>query len=676
MASLDGSEEHSRRRKLLVGGAMVLGGLAGVRYGAAPSVSSAALLNAAFPSSAVASRDDAPDQDGGDASYGTDDAGVTLTIRASNAYTDAYGEPAKHYPFMTENKYDYIVEPHRRTKLSVACDECGADTSYTWKFTEDEEMTGTHVIKAFPMLQSYPVTVTATSSSGAVLATDMVLLLCRYVRREIRQLTDSDRDIFFDAMEVMWTCRSDNETSSMRETTNCTDIYGPAYRDIHSLTTLHAALAGDKTCDHMHDGLGFLTQHMGLTLSFEQSLQSIDPSISMPYWDFTIDMHNYESGKWSSLEQSPMWKSDWYGEVDPGENTVTKGRWAYIKVETDAWHHRSHNSYGYLRAPWNNNNAAYVTRSHNLCGVKFDMVPSCEIHYKLINDTNSWFDFAWQLPYAPHGPVHQYIGGTLECNDTATDLVDMLTKHVSTTDYPRFTSQKHALLYLVRTDMFLSLKNLYRDDRLTMPAYCSLDTPYADCHGTCTDSANLKTALRHNYTDFVTTFWDQMFSWDVTMGKESVSSKYRWLDYDLKVQVIEKLCDGGMGIDGDHLESASPLDPSFWPIHPTIERLYMYKKLTNTFINDTWPEHSCSITENCYGHMKHDVIPFQFSIKTSDDTNETVQKFYTNHEVLELASPEAPTLPYVYADFEWQHCKEAGYDFDDLINTKPVVRTS
>ena len=101
----------------------------------------------------------------------------------------------------------------------------------------------------------------------------------------------------------------------------------------------------------------------------------------------------------------------------------------------------------------------------------------------------------------------------------------------------------------------------------------------------------------------------------------------------------------------------------------------MYKKLTNTFINDTWPEHSTSIISNCYGHSKHDVIPFQFSIKTSDDTNFT-QKFYTNHEVLEMASPEDPTLPYVYDTFEWSHCKDAGYDFDNLVNTKVVIRSN
>ena len=43
---------------------------------------------------------------------------------------------------------------------------------------------------------------------------------------------------------------------------------------------------------------------------------------------------------------------------------------------------------------------------------------------------------------------------------------------------------------------------------------------------------------------------------------------------------------------------------------------------------------------------------------------------------LKMASPESPTLPYVYDTFEWNHCKDAGYDFDDLINTHVVVRSS
>lgn len=44
----------------------------------------------------------------------------------------------------------------------------------------------------------------------------------------------------------------------------------------------------DKTCDHWHGAAGFATAHMALTLMYEQALQAVNPSIAIPYWDFTL----------------------------------------------------------------------------------------------------------------------------------------------------------------------------------------------------------------------------------------------------------------------------------------------------------------------------------------------------------------------------------------------------
>jgi hypothetical protein len=35
--------------------------------------------------------------------------------------------------------------------------------------------------------------------------------------------------------------------------------------------------------------VGFLTHHLALTLSFDASLRAVDPSVILPYWDFTIE---------------------------------------------------------------------------------------------------------------------------------------------------------------------------------------------------------------------------------------------------------------------------------------------------------------------------------------------------------------------------------------------------
>ena len=54
---------------------------------------------------------------------------------------------------------------------------------------------------------------------------------------------------------------------------------------------MHNDLAGDPYCDHAHDGFGFLTMHAALSLRFEKVLQTVKPDVTLPYWDYTIDMH-------------------------------------------------------------------------------------------------------------------------------------------------------------------------------------------------------------------------------------------------------------------------------------------------------------------------------------------------------------------------------------------------
>lgn len=52
---------------------------------------------------------------------------------------------------------------------------------------------------------------------------------------------------------------------------------------------LHLDGAGIKDCDHWHDDAGIMTHHIGYTLEFEQALQVVDPSIAIPYWEYTIE---------------------------------------------------------------------------------------------------------------------------------------------------------------------------------------------------------------------------------------------------------------------------------------------------------------------------------------------------------------------------------------------------
>ena len=67
--------------------------------------------------------------------------------------------------------------------------------------------------------------------------------------------------------------------------------YGTDYTGMDRFVSVHADQAtGEIACDHWHEGSGFLTHHLALSLSFEMSLRAIDRRVTTPYWDFTIEV--------------------------------------------------------------------------------------------------------------------------------------------------------------------------------------------------------------------------------------------------------------------------------------------------------------------------------------------------------------------------------------------------
>ena len=151
---------------------------------------------------------------------------------------------------------------------------------------------------------------------------------------------------------------------------------------------------------------------------------------------------------------------------------------------------------------------------------------------------------------------------------------------------------------------------------------------------------------------------------------------------------------------GDLGNSGGPLDPLFWPIHPTVDRLWHWRRL-NGFDDESWPsdaKHSyfhdvhakdgTVVTDSsCYGSF--DVCILLTSVSESslcplapvsghapDDVmswkNLFDQKdhYYTNSELYDELAPGSDNLPYVYDNFEWEHCISEGYTSDLLYLDK------
>ncbi len=136
---------------------------------------------------------------------------------------------------------------------------------------------------------------------------------------------------------------------------------------------------------------------------------------------------------------------------------------------------------------------------------------------------------------------------------------------------------------------------------------------------------------------------------------------------------------------GDHYESSSMTDPSFWVMHPTIERLTHAKLMSGGFESETWytdatTEFVCAKTacydedldetdyfeDCCYGHYEYDQM--------FDGFTGTREDYYgaTNHKSLSATDPRTSSYSevYIYDDFSYDHCADSGYDVDELLITQ------
>ncbi len=72
--------------------------------------------------------------------------------------------------------------------------------------------------------------------------------------------------------------------------------------------------------------MGFLTSHSVLTNTFEYSLQLINPKLTLPYWDWTIEELDAEreSVDGEIVIKSPLFQESWFGTADPDDYMVSE----------------------------------------------------------------------------------------------------------------------------------------------------------------------------------------------------------------------------------------------------------------------------------------------------------------------------------------------------------------
>ncbi|CAM9111254.1 unnamed protein product, partial [Discosporangium mesarthrocarpum] len=67
------------------------------------------------------------------------------------------------------------------------------------------------------------------------------------------------------------------------------DLFGPSFVNWELLTAKHLGQMTLQGYSPYHNGQVFVTSHFAFIKELEQALQAVDPSIALPYWEYTED---------------------------------------------------------------------------------------------------------------------------------------------------------------------------------------------------------------------------------------------------------------------------------------------------------------------------------------------------------------------------------------------------
>jgi hypothetical protein len=376
---------------------------------------------------------------------------------------------------------------------------------------------------------------------------------------------------------------------------------------------------------------------------YEQSIQSINPSVTLPYWDFTLESTFYTP---STFRSSGVFSADWFGDssCNNTQHTVTEGRFEYVSTMQHAENYSSlFNPYKLLRSPWNVDPTPYMTRGNIIYGIENNLKPSGCAEYHKSMSFKDWKNLAKQLNSNAHGHIHELMGGSWN-------------PHLMPKDPRNLKASTEAYQFLHATEA--NSKILWRYDYLICPEDCGMME--LDCQCKCRDFksegltnahvlgvTNILKSLVYYDSDgnAITNWYDDNKPYEILPGYsfEETQAIYE--------EIMAILC--APGHIGDMFQATSTNDITFWVLHPTLDRLWHRVKLNEHYglidFDNTWIDAEI----NCDGHYSYSTTPF----KNIFDNNNQV---YTNMELYKLLDPTSDAFPYVYDHFRWSHCEFLG----------------
>ncbi|CAB1103907.1 TYR [Ectocarpus sp. CCAP 1310/34] len=595
-----------------------------------------------------------------------------LTLVATNEYGEYDRGALALYGF------EMLVEPYKETTISVTGSASSSgSTSYTWLLVREDddepEAVDLEIVEQNDAPSGSSVKVTlieagatyslrvqqrelapeggGDASVPVVVSEKTIQVTCRHVRRELRDLTSADRTAFFSAMREFYTVNLEAGKEK----------YGKTFANSKIMSTYHNSR---NYC--FHSGMHFLNAHASFDLWAERSLQMIDPTVAMHYWDFTIDAATL-GPDWAD---SVIFSNDMYGSAlgspDNGYQ-ISEGWFADVKSIYDPDEtflqeqiNPGHSVYGYIDARYNIQAVDGVARTASYCGVRGELeFATCNVLINCFEQNDNISEWNECMENQVHAANHGMMGGAFNCN------VDMVQFQE---DHPVFKAGllSFALEYIL-VGMWPS--NSFMKSHNTCDTSCTVGQTQ-DCGCTCDTDF-------YDWSD--DEVYDLMESQMETMNNRAHGNKYVYrdlgatyqygfqqdgvrLEHDDNMLLMRTLLTLGCepGALGAMSVGPSILDPVFWALHPIFEKATQLLQLSPTYKDTydfTWVGIDCG--DGVSGGQVDETMPFTERDFGFGDGDEPL----TNQEIIDFLFPTNPRLPYVYDKFDsWGVCTD--WDFE------------
>lgn len=229
------------------------------------------------------------------------------------------------------------------------------------------------------------------------------------VRKSAAELSDDEIDRFVNALMTVKTERFVTTANGIQISEY--DQFVAAHLATMDITG-RPGPDGNPMVNGAHGNDGFLPWHRAFLYEFEELLQTVDPTVTIPYWDWTLP---------TAVQQAEIFTADFMGGFGAGgvqgSNFSTANGWVQrTDLSGNTWNGLSTGTQALARPARNATNRSFATLGNvnwtGPGGFPAGLVSGQEAINRTMSLT-TYATFNFQLERRVHNPQHTWIGGSM-----------------------------------------------------------------------------------------------------------------------------------------------------------------------------------------------------------------------------------------------------------------------